>query len=88
MRGRLGRAGHDRIKDEGKGAPRLRPVLWAITGVYVLRGVAGVLVAFTAPLSRSDAFWHWSSAICLAFGVVHAVGLRKSSATRIARDHG
>ncbi|APP78393.1 hypothetical protein [Xanthomonas hortorum] len=57
--------------------PLLRWVLLAITGVYLLRGL------FFAPLmahfpGNSMTFWYASSAICLAFGIVHAVGLRQS----------
>lgn len=64
--------------------PLLRIGLCAIAAVYSLRGVAGLLyAAFGAGFegahtggTRTDAtFWWWSSAICLAFGIVHAVGL-------------
>ena len=56
--------------------PLLRIALVAITGVYILRGFAA------APLMRyfpgnSMTFWFWSSAICLAFGIVHFIGIRQ-----------
>lgn len=55
--------------------PLLRIGLCAITAVYLLRGLAGLAyAAFGAP--RADAaFWWWTSAICVAFGIVHAIGL-------------
>lgn len=54
--------------------PLLRIGLCAITAVYSLRGLAGLLYAVFGV--RADAaFWWWSSAICLVFGIVHAVGL-------------
>jgi hypothetical protein len=54
--------------------PLLRIGLCVITAVYALRGVAGLLyAAFGA--GPDAAFWWWSSAICLAFGIVHANGL-------------
>ena len=56
--------------------PLLRPVLCAITSVYLLRGLAGF--ALISPLGRSPAFWLWSSAICLAIGAVHFIGVVQS----------
>jgi hypothetical protein len=54
--------------------PLLRIGLCVITAVYALRGVAGLLyAAFGAGADAT--FWWWSSAICLAFGIVHANGL-------------
>ena len=54
--------------------PLLRIGLCAITAVYALRGVAGLwYAAFGA--GADAAFWWWSSAICLVFGIVHAIGL-------------
>lgn len=51
-------------------------VLLAITGVYLLRGLAflPLMAHFTG---NSMTFWYASSAICLAFGIVHAIGLRQ-----------
>jgi len=54
--------------------PLLAFVLPAITAVYLLRGMVAVgLFAFDR--QRLNAFWVWSSAICLVFGLVHLVGL-------------
>jgi hypothetical protein len=54
--------------------PLLRIALCAITTVYLLRGLVGL--SYAAFGAGSDAaFWWWSSAICLAFGIVHAAGL-------------
>jgi hypothetical protein len=54
--------------------PLLRTILFAITAVYLVRGV--VFLPFIERFhDRSPAFWWWSSAICLAIGVVHAAGL-------------
>jgi hypothetical protein len=57
--------------------PLTRLALCAITGVYLLRGVAFTPLMAYFP-GNSAAFWLWSSAICLAFGVVHLVGLRQA----------
>ncbi len=57
--------------------PFLRTVLVLVTGVYLLRGVAGFALAAVAPGQNGVAFWLWSSAICLAIGGVHAAGLWK-----------
>lgn len=54
--------------------PLLRPGLVAITAVYTLRGVAGLLYAAFGARAGAT-FWWWSSAICLGFGVVHIAGL-------------
>lgn len=56
--------------------PWVRAVLCAITGVYLLRGVAFLPMLAYFP-GRSTAFWLWSSAICLIIGLVHLVGLRQ-----------
>ena len=56
--------------------PFVRLVLCAITGVYLLRGVAFLPMLAYFP-GRSTAFWLWSSGICLAIGVAHLVGLRQ-----------
>lgn len=54
--------------------PQLRAILIAITVVYLVRGV--IFLPFIDRLhGRSTAFWWWSSAICLAIGLVHATGL-------------
>jgi hypothetical protein len=56
--------------------PLVRPALCAITGVYLLRGIASIPLMGYFP-GNSTSFWFWSSAICLAFGVVHLIGLRQ-----------
>jgi hypothetical protein len=56
--------------------PLLRLALCAITGIYLLRGVAVLPLVFLA-LGRSTAFWWWSSAICLVIGLTHLIGLRQ-----------
>lgn len=57
--------------------PLLRPALCVITGVYMLRGLAVVPVALFMP-ARNTTFLWWSSLMCLAFGIVHFVGLRQA----------
>ncbi|UNK42426.1 hypothetical protein MNO14_16070 [Luteimonas sp. S4-F44] len=54
----------------------LRWVLLAMTLAYPLRGLGFFFLMETFP-DNSIAFWYVSSAICLVFGVVHAVGLRQ-----------
>jgi hypothetical protein len=54
--------------------PLLAFVLPAITAVYLLRGLVA-LALFVFDRQRLTAFWVWSSAICLVFGIVHLVGL-------------
>jgi hypothetical protein len=56
--------------------PFVRLVLGAITGVYLLRGIAFLPMLAYFP-GRSTAFWFWSSGICFAIGLVHLVGLRQ-----------
>lgn len=56
--------------------PLMRWVLCAITGVYLLRSVAFLPLMRYFP-DNSAAFWFWSSAVCLALGCVHAIGLRQ-----------
>lgn len=56
--------------------PLIRWVVLAITLVYLLRGIAGFLINIPSS-GRSQAFWWWSSSICLAIGALHAVGLRQ-----------
>lgn len=58
--------------------PWSKLALSAITGIYLLRGLAGIGVAlFVADTEQGTPFWWWSSAICLAFGTVHAWGLSR-----------
>ena len=56
--------------------PLLRSALCAIAAVYLLRGV--IALPFVAQLpERSPAFWYGSSAICIALGALHLIGLRQ-----------
>lgn len=57
--------------------PLTRPALCAITAVYLARGVGFAWLMPYFP-GNSAAFWHWSSAICLVFGIVHLIGLRQA----------
>ena len=60
--------------------PLIRTALIAMTSVYLLRGLAGMFLAVsgqTHAFGNSTAFWFWSSAICLSFGVVHLIGLKQ-----------
>ena len=57
--------------------PLLRPILTAITAVYLIRGFALLPLMSVIP-GRSLDFWLWSSATCAVFGIVHAVGLWQS----------
>ncbi len=53
--------------------PLLRPALVAITAVYLLRGLILVPMLAFRPATVTP-FWVWSSALVLAYGLVHAVG--------------
>lgn len=57
--------------------PLLRVVLIAITGIYLLRGIAFVPLMAHFP-GNSMSFWYASSATCLVFGIVHAIGIRQA----------
>lgn len=54
--------------------PLLRPALLAITSIYLLRALA-LPILFKIMPDRSARFLVWSSAIVLAFGAVHAIGV-------------
>ncbi|ALN87182.1 hypothetical protein LC55x_3925 [Lysobacter capsici] len=54
--------------------PLLRTVMFLVTAVYLLRGLAAVPMMSVFP-GRSVSFWLWSSGICLGIGVVHLIGL-------------
>ncbi len=56
--------------------PLVRTALCAITGVYLLRGFASAPLMAYFP-GNSASFWFWSSAICLAIGVIHLIGLKQ-----------
>jgi hypothetical protein len=53
--------------------PLLRLGLCVIAGIFLLRGVAGIVLALTTP-ERNTPFWWWSSAVCLGIGALHLVG--------------
>jgi hypothetical protein len=57
--------------------PLIRLALCIITGIYVLRGLAGLALALVAPGERGVAFWCWSSVICLSIGALYLVGTRQ-----------
>lgn len=68
--------------------PLLRPVLIAITLVYLARGM---VLFWPGLLRRADltaGFLTWSSAIVLAMGVIHAIGLWKVWPLLAARADG
>ena len=54
--------------------PLLRVGLCLITGIYLLRAFAGFVLALVAPGAHGVAFWCWSSAICLAIGMLYLAG--------------
>lgn len=57
--------------------PLTRVALCAITGVYLLRGVAYLPLKAYFP-GNSTTFWIVSSGICLVIGLIHLVGLRQT----------
>ena len=57
--------------------PLVRTGLCIITGIYLLRGIAGFALTSVAPGERSVAFWCWSSLICLGIGALYLVGTRQ-----------
>lgn len=57
--------------------PLLKPVLVAVTSIYLLRGVGGFFLAAFAPGGNTPAFWVGSSVLCLGIGLVHVAGLSK-----------
>lgn len=57
--------------------PLVRLALCVITGIYLLRGLAGLVLAVAAPGERGVAFWCWSSVICLSMGALYLVGIRQ-----------
>ncbi|MDO6685949.1 MULTISPECIES: hypothetical protein [unclassified Agarivorans] len=54
--------------------PYPRIVLVLITLVYLVRGLAGLLL-IKKPMGNTPRFWLWSSVICLLIGLIHLVGL-------------
>jgi hypothetical protein len=57
--------------------PYIRFVLCGISGIYLLRGLAGLTLAVFAPGDRGVAFWCWSSAICLGIGALYLAGTQQ-----------
>ena len=61
--------------------PFLKLGLVLITGVYLVRGVAGLIVPHVsdhpAIKANSKSFWLWSSVICTVVGAMHLLGLIK-----------
>ncbi|SFB13521.1 hypothetical protein SAMN04515620_1204 [Collimonas sp. OK607] len=57
--------------------PLLRVALCAITALYLVRGLAFVVLMPIFP-GNSLLFWLVSSGICLAFGIIHFAGMRKA----------
>jgi hypothetical protein len=60
--------------------PRLHGVLSIVTAVFLGRGILGFFLIIR-PMGRSSGFWFWSSAICLAIGLIHFVGLIQIQST-------
>lgn len=58
--------------------PLLRPVLIAITAIYLMRGLALFWPGLLRRPDLSPAFITWSSLIVLAIAAVHAIGLWKA----------
>jgi hypothetical protein len=56
--------------------PLIRLTLALITAIYLIRGLAG-FAFINLPMGRNPEFWLWSSLICLTFGIIHAIGLKK-----------
>jgi hypothetical protein len=54
--------------------PLLNLGLWLISAIYLLRGIGGFFL-MSNPMGRSPEFWLYSSAICLAIGLIHLVGV-------------
>lgn len=59
--------------------PLLKLALSAITAIYLIRGVGGLVAPFITNhpqiKKNSTAFWVWSSVICLVIGVFHLMGI-------------
>jgi hypothetical protein len=60
--------------------PLLRTALCAITAIYIVRGVAFMPLMAQFP-GNSMLFWVISSSVCLAIGLVHLMGVRRSWAS-------
>lgn len=60
------------------GLPLERVALCVITGIYLLRGLVGIMLAMVDRHPRRSAFWLWSSLICLVIGGTYLVGTRQA----------
>lgn len=58
--------------------PFLRPVLVGITGIYLLRGLIGLVFVIYPVAGNSAKFWLWSSIICIGLGIVYLCGILNS----------
>ena len=56
--------------------PFIRVALIVISGIYMMRGLAGFYFV-SHPIGRSPEFWVWSSVICLCIGLLHLIGLKQ-----------
>jgi putative oxidoreductase len=67
--------------------PLLRPILWCIAGVFLVRGVAGVPVVLLASgpyaqeLRARMPFMVCTSVVCLALGLTYAIGAARLGAS-------
>lgn len=61
------------------GMPFIKSSLTAITAIYLIRGLGGLVSPFITnhPIIKQNsiAFWVWSSSICLITGVFHLIGI-------------
>ena len=57
-----------------KPLPLLKLALVAITGIYLLRGLA-IVPLLTIAHAESTPFLIWSSLVCIFYGAVHLLGL-------------
>ena len=57
--------------------PWMKAALAAITGIYLLRGLAIVpLLLFARP--KATPFLVWSSLVCIGYGAIHLVGVAQA----------
>jgi hypothetical protein len=63
-----------------KSLPFTRVILVLVSGIYLLRGIAGFFL-INNPLGRTAEFWVWSSSICLIIALVHIIGLKQTWST-------
>ena len=58
--------------------PFTRLALCLIAGIYIARGLVGLIFAAAAPGTHGVAFWSWSSVICLGIGTLYLVGTQQA----------